>query len=432
MEKNINSIENKKIKGEINPPPDKSISHRSIIFAAIGNGDSHIYNLLNAKDCKKTLEAVKQLGIIVKKDENKYIVKGNGLNGLEETVEKIDCGNSGTTMRLLAGLLVGQNNNYVLDGDNSLRKRPMKRIIKPLKKMNAVIKGENNDEYCPLQIFPSKLKAINYRLPVASAQVKSAILLANLYTNNETVILEPKPSRDHTEILMDYLGFNIKKINNKIIFNSSQEFKIPNSQYQIPGDFSQAAYFITAALLIPDSELLIKNVNLNPTRTGFLKVVKQMGGNVEIRQKHLQQGELRGDLLVKYSSLKGIKVNEELIPKMIDEIPLIALLGIKAEGMTEITSAEELRVKESDRLAVLGNAFDKLNLDIDIYSDGFKVNGPQKIRKKTDLNPHLDHRMAMLFTLVALISENGAVLKDFQCVENSFPSFFDKLNEIIN
>lgn len=432
MEKIINSIKNKKIKGEFNPPPDKSISHRSIIFAAIGNGNSHIYNLLTAKDCKKTLKAFKQLGIKIKKDKHKYIVKGNGLNGLGKTTEKIDCGNSGTTMRLLAGLLVGQNNNYVLDGDNSLRNRPMKRIITPLRKMNADINGENNDEYCPLQIFPSKLKGINYQLPVASAQVKSAILLANLYTNDETIIEEPKTSRDHTEILMDYLGFNIKKIDNKIIFNSSQEFEIPNSQYQIPGDFSQAAYFITAALLIPDSELLIKNVNLNPTRTGFLKVVKQMGGNIEIRKKQLQQGELRGDLLVRYSSLKGIKVNEELIPKMIDEIPLIALLGIKAEGTTEINSAEELRVKESDRLAVLRGAFDNLNLDINIYSDGFKVYGPQKIRKKAYLNPHLDHRMAMLFTLVALISENGAVLKDSQCIENSFPSFFKKLDEIIN
>lgn len=431
MDKNINSITNKKIKGEFIPPPDKSISHRSIIFASIGNGKSEIYNLLTAKDCKKTLKAFNQLGIEIKQYKDKYIVKGRGLKGLKKTTDIIDCGNSGTTMRLLAGLLAGQNKHFVLDGDNSLRKRPMNRIITPLKGMNADIKGKGNDEYCPIQIFPSNLSPINYKLPVASAQVKSSILLANLYTNQKSVIEEPNPSRDHTEILMEYLGFNISRNNNKIVFNSSRNFKIPTSQYKIPGDFSQAAYFITIALLIPDSELIIKNVNLNPTRTGFLKIVKQMGGNIEIRNKNFQQGELRGDLLVKSSSLNGVKVSEELIPKMIDEIPLIALLGLKAEGVTEVTAAEELRVKESDRLFVLKKAFDNLDLDIQIFLDGFKVSGPQKINNKAYLNPQLDHRMAMLFTLMALVSENGAVVKDYQCIENSFPGFFDKLNKII-
>jgi 3-phosphoshikimate 1-carboxyvinyltransferase len=431
MDKNINSIKNKKIKGEFTPPADKSISHRSIIFSAIANGNSHIYNLLTAKDCKKTLNAFRQLGIKIIQDKDKYIVEGKGLNNLEKSSDIIECGNSGTTMRLLSGLLAGQNNHYILDGDKSLRKRPMKRIINPLKLMNANIKGKNKDQNCPLQIFPSKLNGISYQLPVASAQLKSSILLANLYTNQETIIKEPNPSRDHTEILMDYLGFNIKLNDDKITFKSSQNFKIPNSQYTIPGDFSQAAYFITATLLIPDSELLIKNVNLNPTRTGFLTVARQMGGNIKTRNKQLLQGELRGDLLVKYSSLKGIKVNEKLIPKMIDEIPLIALLGIKAEGITEITSAEELRVKESDRLAVLKKAFNNLDLDINMFSDGFRVYGPQEIKNKTYLDPYLDHRMAMLFTLIAIISENGAVLKDSQCIENSFPNFFDKLHKLI-
>ncbi|MCF8000732.1 MAG: 3-phosphoshikimate 1-carboxyvinyltransferase [Halanaerobiales bacterium] len=432
MDKYINSIKNKKIKGEFTPPPDKSISHRSIIFSAIGNGRSHITNLLTAKDCKKTLDAFRQLGIKIRVEQNKYIVEGNGLNGLNKTNKIIDCGNSGTTMRLMSGLLVGQNKNYILDGDNSLRKRPMKRIITPLRQMNANIKGKNKDKYCPLHIFPSQLNGIKYKLPVASAQVKSSILLANLYTNQKSVIQEPKPSRDHTEILMDHLGFNINVKDNKITFNSSQDFKIPNSQYVIPGDFSQAAFFITGALLIPGSELLIKNVNLNPTRIGFLTVVEKMGGNIEVINKKLQQGELRGDLLVKYSSLKGIKVNEKLIPLMIDEIPLIALLALKAEGITEINSAEELRVKESDRLAGIKEAFNKLNLDIKIYPDGFRIHGPQKIKSKAFLDPHLDHRMAMFFTLLALISENGAVLKDAQCIDNSFPNFFKKINEVIN
>ena len=431
MDKKINSIKNKKIKGKFIPPPDKSISHRSIIFSAIGNGNSHIYNLLTAKDCKKTIDAFRQLGIKIKWDKNEHIVEGKGLDGLTKTTDIIDCGNSGTTIRLMTGLLAGQNNEYILDGDSSLRKRPMNRIISPLRKMGANIQGKNKDQYCPLQIFPSQLSGIKYKLPVASAQVKSSILLANLYTNQETVIKEPKPSRNHTEILMEYLGFNLNVKDNKISFKSKQNFKIPNSQYRIPGDFSQAAYFITAALLVPGSELFIKNVNLNPTRIGFLKVVEQMGGNIKIVNKSLQQGELQGDLLVKYSSLKGIKVNEDLIPQMIDEIPLIALLGIKAEGITEIYSAEELRVKESDRIAVLRKAFNKLNLEISTFQDGFSVYGPQEIKNKAYLDPHLDHRMAMLFTLLALISKNGAVLKDSQCINNSFPTYFEKLNEVI-
>lgn len=430
MDKKIKPIKNKKIRGKVNPPPDKSISHRSIIFAAIGHGRSTIHNLLSAEDCKKTLEAFKQLGIEIIKNGNKYIVKGKGLDGLEGTNTKIDCGNSGTTIRLLSGLLAGQNKYFVLDGDNSLRKRPMKRIITPLKKMNAEIKGENNGNYCPIQIDPAQLKAIDYTLPVASAQVKSAILLANLYTDQKTVIIEPKPSRDHTEILMKYLGLNINIKDNRITFNSSRDFNIPNSQYVIPGDFSQAAYFITAAMLIPESELLIKNVNLNPTRTGFLEVARKMGGDIEIIEKHIRQGEPRGDLLVKYSSLKGITIKEE-IPKMIDEIPLIALLGIKAKGVTQVHSAEELRAKESDRLFVLGKAFDNLNLDINIHLDGFKVQGQQKIKNKAYLDPHLDHRMAMLFSLFGLISEEGVIIKDHQCIKNSFPGFHKKLKKII-
>jgi 3-phosphoshikimate 1-carboxyvinyltransferase len=332
-------------------------------------------------------------------------------------------------MRLLSGLFAGSGVDIALDGDNSLRKRPMDRIIKPLKKMGAKITGKDN-LYCPLKIKPAKLNSINYKLPVASAQVKSALLLANLYTNGTMKIEEPKISRNHTELLMKQLGLDIEFDGQSIVFNS-ENIKIPNFEYNIPGDFSQAAFFITAALLIPNSEIVIKNVNLNPTRTGFLDVVKEMGANIEIIDVQKIDEEPVGSFLVKHSRLKGIKVDEKLIPKMIDEIPLIAILALKAQGETEVRSASELRVKESDRLLVLDKVFKILNLDYEIFNDGFKIEGPQSIQNNRQIDSFNDHRMAMAFSILALISENGLKIENIQCINNSFPNFYKILDEII-
>ena len=432
MIKNVKRNPGQKIKGVLIPPPDKSISHRSIIFAAIGQGKSHIYNLLEAEDCKKTLKAFQQMGIEVSKKEDYYEVIGTGHTGLREPDNIIDCGNSGTTMRLLAGLLSGQKGNFSLDGDSSLRKRPMQRIIKPLKSMKADIRAVKENNYCPLIIKPAELKAIDYKLPVASAQLKSALLLANLYTNEKMVLREPKVSRNHTEIMMKQLGFDIKYHNLKIVFNSQKNTKIPNNKYYVPGDFSQAAYFITAALLIENSELLIKDVNLNPTRTGFLEVIKEMGANIDICDKRQTNGEIIGNILVKHSKLKGINVEEDLIPKMIDEIPLIAVLALKADGKTKVTAAKELRVKETDRLKNLKNAFNKLELSIDVFADGFSIKGPQTIDESVLLNTECDHRMAMTYSILALLSKYGLGIDNYKCINNSFPTFFDKLDKILH
>ncbi|MGM0445004.1 MAG: 3-phosphoshikimate 1-carboxyvinyltransferase [Bacillota bacterium] len=429
MLKEIKINKNNSLKGNIYLPADKSISHRSIIFASIGNGISRINNLLEAKDTKNTLDAFKNMGVDIKKDNNSYIVEGKGINGLKSSQDTIYCGNSGTTMRLLSGLISGAGIDITLDGDKSLRKRPMDRIIRPLKIMGAEITGQDN-LYCPLNIKPAKLNAIDYKLPVASAQVKSALLLANIYTGDKIKIEEPKISRNHTEVLMKQLGLDIEFGGKNIIFDS-RDIKIPNFKYNIPGDFSQAAFFITAALLVPNSEIVIKNVSLNSTRTGFLDVVKNMGANIEILDLQNINKEPVGNLLVKYSKLKGTKVSESLIPKMIDEIPLIAILALKAQGETEVRSADELRVKESDRLLVLNKAFKKLKLDYEIFKDGFKIKGPQIIENNSLINSFEDHRMAMAFSILALISKNGLKVDNIQSIDNSFPNFYKKLDELI-
>jgi 3-phosphoshikimate 1-carboxyvinyltransferase len=431
MIKNIKRSPNQKLKGEIIPPPDKSISHRSIIFAAIGQGKSTINNLLEAKDCLSTLNVFKKMGISSKKKNNTYIIEGNGIFGLQAPEQPLDCGNSGTTMRLLAGLLAGQNGEFVLDGDQSLRKRPMQRIIKPLSKMGAEIKTERQKGFAPLTITGKKLKAINYDLPIASAQVKSSLLLANLYSNQKICLREPEISRDHTEIMMKELGLNINKEDLKIEFKSSINDDIPANEYRVPGDFSQAAYFITAALLIPNSELMIKGVNLNSSRTGFLKVIKNMGADFKIYDKKYINGEPTGNIFVKSSALEGITVSQDLVPSMIDEIPLIALLALKADGTTKIRGVQELRVKESDRINVLKKGFETLNLDIKVWEDGFAIKGPQEINESGVLDSHLDHRMAMTFTILGLITKYGIGLENYSCIDNSFPGFFDKLNKIL-
>ena len=430
MIKTIKVNENIKVSGNISVPADKSISHRSIIFASIGEGRSVINNLLEAEDIKNTIHAFKSLGIKINKENNKYLVNGKGIYGLSSPKDIIYCGNSGTTMRLLAGLLTGCNITVNLDGDNSLKKRPMDRIINPLIKMGANITGKSN-KYSPLEIKPAKLKGINYDLPVASAQVKSSLLLANIYTNDKITLTEPNNSRNHTELLMQKLGLNIETKNNLEILFDSNNIKIPSIEYHIPGDFSQAAYFITAALLIPNSELVIKDVNLNPTRTGFLEVIKQMGANIEILDYDIINREKVGTIFVKYSNLNGIKIKKELIPKMIDEIPLIGILALKAEGITKISSASELRVKESDRLFVLEEAFKRLNLKYEFFNDGFKIKGSQKIIGNKTINSYNDHRMAMTFSILSLITEKGLKIKNVECINNSFPTFYKKLDQII-
>jgi len=430
MIKSIKLDKNKKIYGDISIPADKSISHRSIIFASIGDGLSIINNLLEAKDTKKTLNAFRSMGIKIKKKDNKFLVNGKGIYGLSSPQDIIYCGNSGTTMRLLAGLLTGSNLTVTLDGDESLKKRPMDRIIYPLNKMGADINGIK-EKYSPLKIKPAKLNGINYKLPIASAQVKSSLLLANIYTNDIIKLSEPKSSRNHTELLMKKLGLTIEtKDNLEIIFNSNK-IKIPNYEYHIPGDFSQAAYFITAALLIPNSEIVIRDVNLNHTRTGFLEVIKKMGANIEILNRKKSNGEEVGNLLVKHSDLIGININKEIIPRMIDEIPLIAILALKAKGETKINSASELRVKESDRLYVLKEAFKKLNLKFEVFEDGFKIRGPQKIKGNVEIDTFKDHRMAMTFSILSLITERGLKLIGAECISNSFPNFYKKINEVI-
>lgn len=400
----------KKLTGEIKVPGDKSISHRSIIFGAISQGETKIDNILLSDDTLKTIQCFKDMGIEFDIDEenNRVNIKGKGLNGLREPKKPLDCGNSGTTMRLLAGLLVGQNFSSTLIGDSSLSKRPMDRIIIPLTKMGGNIKGAHN-KYPPLEIEPSeKLNGITYELPVASAQVKSAILLASIYSQGESKIIEKKVTRDHTERMLDYF----------------REKDFIGRQVYIPGDISSAAYFIVAASIIKNSSIVLKDIGVNPTRTGIIDVLKEMGANIEVKNVRIVNNEPIGDIYVSYAPLKGISVDEGLIGRLIDEIPILAVAAAFAEGTTTIRGAEELKFKESNRIEAIAKELSKMSVDISPLPDGLIIKGGNKLTP-AKVNAHKDHRIAMALSIAALAIEGESEVIDSHWVNISYPDFYD-------
>jgi 3-phosphoshikimate 1-carboxyvinyltransferase len=419
-----------KLKGSISIPGDKSISHRSLILGSIAQGKTRVYNLLNSLDCLRTLGCMQALGAKIELDkDNSVKIKGRGLNGLQEPKDILDVGNSGTTIRLLAGLLSGQKFYSVLNGDNSIRRRPMKRVIQPLKLMGANIWGRDNSQLAPLSIKGSKIRPIRYTLPVASAQVKSALLLAGLYVTGETVIKEPLSTRDHTERMLKIMQADIKISSSEIKLRGEKELK--DTEIFIPGDISSAAYFIAAASILKGSQIIIKQVGVNPTRTGIIEILKKMGTKINLLDYQIKSNEPRADLKIEYSSLKGVEIDEKDVPFLIDELPLIAVVATQAQGKTIVKGAKELRVKETDRIKAIVSELKKMGADIEEREDGFVVKGPSKL-KGAVCESYNDHRIAMSLAIAALLAEGKTIIKNPECIDISFPGFKKTLQKLIN
>ncbi|MFY9496367.1 MAG: 3-phosphoshikimate 1-carboxyvinyltransferase [Halanaerobiales bacterium] len=411
------------IQGDINLPGDKSISHRALILAAIAEGNTYIKGLLESDDCLHTLNIFQQLGVEIRKNEEGiYRVEGVGLYGLKEAQDILYCGNSGTTARLLTGLLAGQKFYSVLTGDKYLNTRPMDRVIIPLEKMGARI-WSRQDKYLPLSIKGSQLSGINYKLPVASAQLKSALLLAALYAQGELKITEPEYSRDHTERMLQAFGVKLEIRGKEISINNTGDLKLHAQEIEVPGDLSSAAFFIAAALITPDSEIILRNVGINPTRDGFLKVVREMGARIELFNIREKAGEPLADIRARTSTLKGINIEGELIPALIDELPLLAVLASQAEGKTIIKDAAELRVKESDRISATVKGLRKLGVNVEELADGMVIEGSVRLEGGIEIDSFYDHRIAMSFMVAGLITEKSFLIKDAEAIKISFPDF---------
>lgn len=407
----------KMLSGEVTIPADKSISHRAIIFSALAKGKSIIKNFSNGQDPHSTLNIFKQLGVQFEEEGTTVVVKSSGV--LQSSNSPLDCGNSGTTMRLMAGVLAGQKFNSTLIGDDSLSKRPMKRVIAPLEQMGGDI--QSNNFKAPLIISGKELNAINYNSPIASAQVKSCILLAGLNANGITTVTEPYTSRNHTEIMLKAMGANLSVEKTSVSIEKSELEPI---DIEIPGDISSAAYFICAGLIVPNSEIILKNVGLNPTRTGIIDVVKSMGGNIELLSERITCGERVGDILVKYSpNLKACKISGEIIPRLIDEIPVIAVLATQADGQTVISDAQDLRNKESDRISAVVTELRKLGAEIEETPDGMIISGKTSLKGECEVETYHDHRLAMSLFVAGLITQKEIKINGFEWVNISFPEF---------
>ncbi len=419
----------KKLTGEITIPGDKSISHRAVMFGSLARGTTRVTHFLQGADCLSTISCFRKLGIEIENTPEEILIHGKGLHGLSAPTEILDVGNSGTTTRLISGILAAQNFPATLTGDASICKRPMKRIITPLSMMGAKITSKNGNDCAPLLIEGTKLTGIHYNSPVASAQVKSSILLAGLYADGPTSVTEPFLSRNHTELMLRAFGADVKSQGNTAYICPDPSLEA--LEINVPGDISSAAYFIAAGLLVPNSELLIKNVGINPTRDGIIKVALEMGGNITILNERTDGGELTADLLVKSSSLHGITIEGEIIPTLIDEIPVIAVMAAAAEGKTMIKDAAELKVKESDRITIVTENLLHMGCDITPTDDGMIILGGKPLHGG-ELNSYLDHRIAMSFAVAALIAEGETHMKDAECVNISYPTFYEDLRNLIS
>jgi 3-phosphoshikimate 1-carboxyvinyltransferase len=418
----------KSLKGEITVAADKSISHRAVIFSALAQGESVIRNLLQAGDIQSTCRCMKNLGVDIQERNSTLVIKGGGLHGLKEPDRVLDCGNSGTTMRLLTGVLSSQPFFSVLTGDHSLNHRPMRRVMEPMQLMGAELQGRQGGNYPPLAIKGGKLKGINYLSPVASAQVKTAILLAGLNANGVTEILEPEKSRDHSENMLAAMGVSIQVEGLRIELQSGQELSA--QEFQVPGDISAGAFFLVAATIVPGSELKICDIGLNPTRTGIIEALQQMGANIKLENQRTIGGEIMADIIVTASQLKGIKIEGEIIPRLIDELPVLAVAMAAAEGESEVREAGELRIKETDRIAAICSELGKMGVAITELEDGFRIKGKEQSLQGIKVDSHGDHRIAMSLAVAGLIAEGETIISNAGAVNISFPSFWDTLDRI--
>ena len=413
------------LRGELTVPGDKSISHRAVMLGALANGTTHITGFLMGEDCLSTIDCFRKMGVEIEITDKEVIVEGVGLHGLCEPEEELYTGNSGTTTRLLCGILAGQPFTATLNGDASIQKRPMGRVIKPLREMGASIEGKN-DNYCPLTLYPSELYGIEYRLPVASAQLKSAILLAGLYAEGQTTVIEPAPSRDHTERMFRALGVEIDTEGNTITLDPPEDLRAVD--IEVPGDISSAAFFLVAGAIVKDSELTIKNVGVNPTRTGILDVLRDMGAEISI-SNFRDDAEPVCDLTVKYSALHGVEIGGSIIPRLIDELPVIAVAAAFAEGETVIRDAQELKVKESNRIAAMVTELARAGVNVEETEDGMIIRGG-KTPHGASFETYKDHRIAMSLAVLALAAEGASRIDDPEVVSISYPGFFHTLEQL--
>ena len=412
------------LKGEITVPGDKSISHRGIMLGALANGTTSITNFLKGADCLSTISCFQKMGIEIEETEREILVHGKGLHGLSAPTEILDAGNSGTTTRLISGILAGQNFSCDLTGDASIQKRPMKRIMTPLSMMGADITSVHNNGCAPLHIKGAPLKGISYQSPVASAQVKSCVLFAGLYADGKTSVTEPFLSRNHSELMLSSFGASVQTCGTTATIEP--EPVLTAQKVEVPGDISSAAFFIAAGLLIPGSELLIKNVGINPTRDGILRVCKRMGANLELLNTRTQCGEPVADVLVKHSELNGTVIEGDLIPTLIDELPVIAVMAACANGETIIRNAEELKVKESNRLEIIVHHLSEMGCDITGTEDGMIIRGGKPLHGAV-LDSYLDHRIAMSFAVAGLVADGETEITNADCVNISYPGFYRDL-----
>lgn len=415
------------LRGTIEIPGDKSISHRSIILSSLGNTPVEVTNFLEGADCLSTVACMKALGAKIEQSGEKILVTGNGLRGLREPENILDAGNSGTTLRLLMGLLAPQKFLATFTGDDSLRRRPMARVIKPLSEMGASIVGRNENKNLPITILPAEknLRGITYQMPVASAQVKSAILLAGLYADNPTTVIEPAPSRDHTEKMLAAFGARLEHSGNAITIFPADKLTAPE-KISVPGDISSAAYWLVLATILRGSDVTIKNVGINETRTGIIDVLRDMGARIELLNERTSGGELAADIKVVTANLRGVEFGGEIIPRLIDEIPALAVAAAFAEGTTIIRNVGELRVKETDRLAAIVEEFNRVSPNTFSATDDTLIIRGRKEKIFAECNTRADHRMAMSLAIFGAAA-NGVSIDDSDCVKISYPNFFTEL-----
>lgn len=417
------------LRGELTVPGDKSISHRAVMFGSLAEGTTEITNFLQGADCLSTIACFRHMGIEIENTTERILVHGKGLHGLRKLDCILDVGNSGTTTRLISGILAGQDFEVSLTGDDSIQSRPMGRIIRPLSEMGANIESVKGNGCAPLRICPGKLHAIRYNSPVASAQVKSCVLLAGMYASGgETSVTEPSLSRNHTELMLSYFGADVSSAGTTAVIQP--EPRLTAQKVEVPGDISSAAYFIAAALMVPGSEILIRNVGINPTRDGILRVVRAMGGRIELLNERKMGGEPAADLLVRHSALHGTVIEGDLIPTLIDEIPIIAILAACADGTTVIRNAEELKVKESNRLDIMVTELARMGVDIEGTDDGMIIRGGRPLQG-TAVDSRLDHRIAMSFAVAGLAAEGTTEVLRADCVDISYPGFYRDLESLI-
>ena len=415
------------MKGTVAVPGDKSISHRAVMFGSLAQGTTEITHFLQGADCLSTIDCFRRMGIEVEQTPSAILVHGKGLHGLQKPTTILDCGNSGTTTRLISGILAAQNFEVTLTGDESIQKRPMKRIMTPLSEMGARITSLNGTGCAPLHIEGTALKGIHYNSPVASAQVKSCVLLAGLYADGQTSVTEPSLSRNHTEIMLNYFGANVTSVGTTATV--TPEPILTGRKVNVPGDISSAAYFIAAAMLVPNSEILLQNVGINPTRDGILRVFKDMGADITFLNENCDNGEPTADLLVRTSSLHGVTVGGNIIPTLIDEIPMIAVAAAFAEGTTVIKDAAELKVKESNRIDTVVTGLKAMGCDIEATEDGMIIHGGNALHGAV-IDSKKDHRIAMSFAIGALAADGVTEIIDADCVNISYPGFYEDLERL--